>query len=248
MCSLDRPDVPVASLVRAGALFDFEPGAVRVALSRLRQEGLVESVDRGQWRLARAAEEVASHVALWREREHQVRPWEDGWIGVSTGGLSRTDRRALRRRSKALALWGFQRLRPGLWVRPDNRVQRAPEVRERLVALGLEDSAPVFEMGHLGPQQQEALRLWSGPDLTESYVQMRSELSDCAAALPDMSAEEAAREAFLLEGRVVRLLAYDPLLPEPIVDVAARSALIEQMRGFDRVTRQLWDVVLDAAA
>ncbi|HJL28646.1 MAG TPA: hypothetical protein RMI62_06225, partial [Polyangiaceae bacterium LLY-WYZ-15_(1-7)] len=46
--------LPVASLLRAGQLFDLEGGAIRVALSRLRARGLVEAPRRGHYRLAPA--------------------------------------------------------------------------------------------------------------------------------------------------------------------------------------------------
>ena len=47
-------------------------------------------------------------------------------------------------------------------------------------------------------------------------------------------------ESFRLGGEAIRLLVYDPLLPEPIVAPGERRALVEAMRRYDRLGRQAW--------
>jgi phenylacetic acid degradation operon negative regulatory protein len=47
-------------------------------------------------------------------------------------------------------------------------------------------------------------------------------------------------ETFLLGGEAVRRIVLDPLLPEPIVDTAARRALVDEMKQYDRIGRDCW--------
>jgi phenylacetic acid degradation operon negative regulatory protein len=47
-------------------------------------------------------------------------------------------------------------------------------------------------------------------------------------------------ECFTLGGQAIRLLAFDPLLPAPIVDEGQRRSLVEAMRRYDRAGRRTW--------
>ncbi len=47
-------------------------------------------------------------------------------------------------------------------------------------------------------------------------------------------------ESFRLGGEAVRQIVLDPLLPEPIVDVSARRALVEAMQRYDQIGRHYW--------
>ena len=47
-------------------------------------------------------------------------------------------------------------------------------------------------------------------------------------------------ESFLLGGRVIRQIVLDPLLPEPMVPAAERTALVDAMRPYDRAGRACW--------
>ena len=77
-----RHPVPVGALVRAGAIFDLGENCVRVALARLRTRGLVESDERGLYRLGAAAHAVNRQVRSWRSIEDAVGPWDGSWIAV----------------------------------------------------------------------------------------------------------------------------------------------------------------------
>ena len=50
----------------------------------------------------------------------------------------------------------------------------------------------------------------------------------------------AAREAFLLGNEAIHELVFDPLLPAPLVDVAARIAFIEAVVRFDAAGKIIW--------
>ena len=47
-------------------------------------------------------------------------------------------------------------------------------------------------------------------------------------------------ESFLVGGVAIRRLVLDPLLPDEIVPSAERHRLIESMRRYDRLGREIW--------
>jgi phenylacetic acid degradation operon negative regulatory protein len=233
--------MPVRALVAAGGLFGIAAGGVRVELARLLARGLVTRDERGQYRLAGGAEAVQHMVASWGRVEERMTDWTGGWIGAHVGALPRSRRRALRRRERALERLGFRALEPGLWVRPANLRGGVAEVRRQLQALGLEAAAPVFALGELDERTEARARgLWSTRALLAGYRAMRHALERSARRVAALPADRAMVETFLLGGRAIRLLAFDPLLPEPILPGAERRRLVEVMRRYDQAGRQCW--------
>ena len=232
--------MPVRALVAAGALFEIPENNVRVALARLLAAGLVVRDERGCYRIgARSA--VGAQVASWRTVESRLRPWKGAWLGVHTGGLSRTDRRALARRHRALRFTGFHSLAPGLEVRPDNFVDGVDGMRARLAALGLEPAAPVFVLDDLDAATEARARgLWDTTALAATYRELRNAVERSEAHLATLPLERAMVESFLLGGRAIHAIALDPLLPEQIARAADRTALVAAMRRYDRAGRHVW--------
>ena len=221
--------------------FDISENSVRVALVRLSSDGLIEAADRGHYRLTAAAHELADDVATWRTAEQRMRPWNGQYIAVHCGALGRTDRTALRRRDRALDMLGFRELDRGLHVRPDNIEQDIDAVRRRLYKLGLEQEAGVFVVSAFDAARERRLRkLWDGKALNRSYRSQRASLERWLARAPKLDRETAAREAFLVGGSAIRAVVFDPLLPEPLVDTAARHAFVETVRRFDRCGQAIW--------
>jgi phenylacetic acid degradation operon negative regulatory protein len=230
-------------------LFGIRENNVRVALVRLSAAGLVEAASRGSYRLGPQASTLSSDVALWRSAEERVCEWQGAWLVVSAGALSRSDRVALRARERALALVGFRLLDSHLFVRPDNLTGHAAMVRERLYKLGLDAQAPVFSVQDLDPlREYQARRLWKGEVLNASYRQTREKLEDWMQRVDLLDLETAAREAFLLGNDAIRQLVYDPLLPEPLVDVVERRAFTATVKRFDDVGRTIWRRLLQLLA
>jgi len=248
LLSVQSPDelLAVRTLVDAGAIFDHSPSAMRVALSRLRADALVEAPERGWYRIAESGRELATHVGGWRRVRERVRPWEGGWIGVAAA--TGRDRQASRLRRRALELHGFEPLRRGLQIRPANLALSLGDLRERLVALGLDEDTPVFRIDDLGPSREEALALWDGRAIDAEIAGLRRSLRRATKAIRRQSPRRAARTTFLAGGAVLRHLAFDPLLPAPIVDVEARHALADEMRAFDELGRACWREALHLEA
>ena len=240
LSTLRRGSMPVAALVQAGALFDLAEGGIRVALTRLVADGRVERDERGCYRLGAAAAPVQARVAGWRALDRRTRAWSGRWLGVAAPDAS-ARRGAGRDAARALRLLGFASLAPGLRVRPDNLRGGVAGVRDALRDLGLPAAIPVFALSGLDDDTDARARdLWDGDALSEAYSAARRELAASAARLPGLPAERAMTESFRLGGRVLQQLLLDPLLPAPLVDEAARAALLDAMRDYDRLGREAW--------
>ena len=228
-------------LIASCALFAIRENSVRVALVRLTADGLIEPAGRGAYRLGPRAAVLADDVATWRSAEERVRDWTGGWTVVHVGTLGRSNRVKLRARDRALAMLGLRELERGLYVRPDNLAGGVEEVRSRLNRLGLDADAAVFVAMDFDAQREaRARRLWNGEALTQTYRSTRLELERWQAQVESLDNETAAREAYLLGNDAIRLLVFDPLLPEPLVDVSERRALAAAVRSHDQVGRTLW--------
>lgn len=234
------------------ALFGIRENSVRVALARLAARGMIEAVERGQYRLGPNAQALAGDVAAWRDVEHRVRHWDGGWIVVHVGALARSDRTALRTRERALGLLGLRELDAGLFVRPDNLAGGVSAVRQRLARLGLGAEAAVFVAHELDDARGDrAAKLWDAAELDRGYRATRelleSWLARWSADKPSLSIEAAARESFLLGNDAIRRIVFDPLLPAPLVDVDERRAFVDAVRRFDSVGHSIWRRFLLAA-
>ncbi len=234
-------EVPAAVLVAAASLFRVSDVNVRVTLARLVAAGTLELGGRGLYRLGENARALTNQVTSWRELEKQVRRWDGAWACVHTGDLGRGDRSELRRRERALRLLGFRALTPTLEMRPDNLEGGVAALRERLVALGAPEGAIVFRSTDLDARTEARARaLWDGKRLTTSYRHARERMDRWLVAAQDLAPETAAREAFLFGGDVLRQILFDPRLPEPLVDVAERRAMVDAAKRFDAYGRRLW--------
>jgi len=233
--------IPVRALVQAGAIFSLAENGVRVELARLLARGVIERDERGSYRVAARAAAVQRHVRAWGRVEERMTPWTGGWIGVHTGALKRSDRRAARQRRRAFDFLGLRELDPGLWIRPDNLRGGVAEVRHQLEGLGLDAAATVFALDALDDATEaRARRLWDVAALRAAYRRLRAAIAASERRIPRLAAERAMVETFTLGGRAIRELVLDPLLPEPIAPATERRALVEAMRRYDRVGRDCW--------
>ncbi|GHG99563.1 PaaX family transcriptional regulator C-terminal domain-containing protein [Pseudodonghicola xiamenensis] len=239
---VDGGILSVAEAVRACALFDISENNVRVTLARLTQSGRTESIDRGLYRLGPNGRQLGADVAAWRSAEDRLTDWSGRWIATATGGLPRSDRKALRARARALSMLGMRELDHGLYLRPDNLLGGVAAVRDRLIALGLGPEAAVFRASGFDPDREaRALSLWHPDTSEESYRDGAARLTRWlyrqAEGLP---LEQAARESYLLGDAAIRRIVFDPMLPAPLADEAARHAYIDTAKRFDDTGRAIW--------
>jgi len=241
LSTLRRGTMPVAALVEAGQIFGLADNNVRVALARLLAAGSIERDARGCYRLGPTAVPVREQVVSWRHIDQRIRTWEPGrWLVVDTGTVQGSAG-ARKRRERALRFLGFAELRPGLAVRPANLRESPEQTGAQLLALGLESDALVGVLTHLSPDiEVRAAGLWDADALADGYRSSKSALASSEQQLPQLGEGEAMVESFVLGGRVMRQLIFDPLLPEPIVPAAERSALVAALRHYDRLGRACW--------
>jgi len=237
----DKP-MTARDAILAGSLFNISENSLRVTLARLSAAGLIEVAERGTYRLGPAAIDFAGDVATWRTVESRLRVWQGSYIVVHCGALGRSDRAALQRRERALQMMGLRLLERGLSIRPDNIEADLDEVRQRLYKLGLDRNAAVFRASGLDPEREAVVRqLWNGQVLTRTYRQLRVELEAWLARADQLPLDAAAREAFILGGKAIHQLVFDPLLPEPFVDTRERHAFIQAVHHFDETGRAIWN-------
>lgn len=228
--------------VAACALFGIRENSVRVTLARLSAAGLVEAIDRGEYRLGPAAARLADEVAAWRGAERRVREWNGAWIAVHVGELGRSHRAALRARDRALGMLGLRELDRGLFLRPDNLAGGVAAARKRLLKLGLGHGAAVFVARDFdAARERRAAALWDGRALTHAYRETRAQLEDWLARAGSLSLEHAARESYVLGNAAIRQLVFDPLLPAPLVDVQARRDFVDAVLRFDAAGHAIWN-------
>jgi phenylacetic acid degradation operon negative regulatory protein len=232
---------PAAMLIAAAELLGIEANAVRVTLTRLVADGTLEPAGRGVYQLGKPTRALTSQITSWRELEKQVRAWDGSWACVHFTPGSTADRAGARRRKRALGLLGFRMFDRTLALRPNNLEGGITELRERLYALGVEESAIVFIATELDDAtEHRARRMWAAERLTHGYVQLRERIERWLDTIDELPLRTAAREAFFFGGDVLRKIMFDPRLPEPLVDVAARRALLDAAKRVDATGRKLW--------
>ena len=236
-----KPRLTAGNLVAAGTLLGIDAGAIRVALGRLVKRGVLEPEQRGVYRLGPRGAELHRRVQAWHRVEDQVAPWTGGWIGVFTAHLGRSEKSGLRARERALRLKGFAEAREGLSVRPSNFRASVPALRTELVELGLDGDALVLDIGTGDSVHPfDAASLWDLAELEARYRSNCERLEASVARLPALNVHAAARETLLVGRAVMRDILRDPLLPEELVDTAARRRMIDAMKAYDRVGKDRW--------
>jgi phenylacetic acid degradation operon negative regulatory protein len=231
-------------LSRAGGLFGMEPTAIRMAVTRLVKEGLLESVERGVYATGPKAAAFTAEISDWRGAPDRTRPWKGGWIGVITNHLGRTDRKDLRARMRALRLYGFAQAEGGLWVRPDNLRLSLGALRAALIRIGLQEDAMLVIISETAmPAGVNWRNLWSTDDLRATYegaiAAMQASRQAAASLLPDA----AARETLLIGQSVIRTINLDPLLPEDIGDAALFRQMVTEMDAYDLFGKTCWEKI-----
>jgi phenylacetic acid degradation operon negative regulatory protein len=240
LSTLRGRSAPVRFLVAAAEIFDIDPNATRVAVTRLLACGLIERDERGAYRTGGAAAPILKRLNSWRSIEKRTRIWDGTWIGATPDACCCSkDTRAASVR--ALEFTGMREFSPGLWIRPDNLEGGLSAAREALQALRLPESCPVFRIEDFDEAGDARARsLWNAKAIGESYRSLAADLDRSAAELPSMDERRAMAESFLLGGEAIRRIVLDPLLPDAIVPNGARDALIRTMIAYDAVGRRCW--------
>ena len=221
------------SLVSAGELFGYTANTVRVNLSRLMARGLIDSPERGLYRLTRQTDALNQFVERWRDGEARVRPWD------GTTWLFAHLQEEAAKSIWALDALGFRPVRTNLFGRPSNLSLDRTELRTLAQSIGLEADVLLLEST---PEGSTAAwqRRWQPGELDTTYRGSLARLHASAAALPNMTLDEARLECFRLGGEMIHLLAKDPLLPDAWLDAEPRRQLWQAMLAYDAQGKDIW--------
>ena len=94
---------------------------------------------------------------------------------------------------------------------------------------------------------ERAGKLWDAAALDAHYRDTTARLTAWLEGARALPLERAARESFELGHAAIRSLVFDPLLPAPLVDAAARSRFIKTVARFDDAGKAVWQRFLTRA-
>ena len=240
--STDSDRQIIARLIHAGALFDIEPATIRVAATRLLKDGLLESPERGVYVPGPKAKALTRRVQQWRDVAGKMVDWNGDWLVALTHPLGRRDRRQLRTRERALALFGYQEAEAGLWVRPANLARALEAHREDLVGIGADDTLAVLRVSAMAaPGMGDWRALWSAQALESSYRAAIRAMTESLDRLPVLDTADAARETLLIGQAAIRTINFDPLLPPELGNQTLFLEMAAMMRTYNQAGIACWN-------
>lgn len=241
MSGTDAAPQTIARLIGAAALFGIEAATLRVAVTRLLKEGLLESPDRGIYRPGPRARALTRRVQTWQTVRDRMTAWDGGWLIALTHDLGRTDRKQLRARERALALFGYREAGGAMWVRPANLAGALDDHRAELTGIGADEDITLLKVsGVAAPTAPDWPALWPPDDLARAYATALEAMQQSRARLSGLGKDEAARETLLVGQAVIRLINFDPLLPPELGPQAEFLRVVDAMRAYNDIGQKCW--------
>lgn len=233
----------IGHLIHAGALFGIEAATLRVAVARLLKEDLLESPERGIYLPGAKSRALKRQVEGWQTVASRISPWQGDWLVAITHHLGRRDRKQLRLRERALALFGYREAEASLWVRPANLSRACDDHRADLISLGADEDLLILRVSQTAlPRPQDWPSLWSAADLERSYQQAISDMTTSQARLSQISAADGARESLLIGQAVIRAINFDPLLPPELGNHALFLDMVAAMKRYNQAGKRCWAI------
>lgn len=237
----EPPVYTIQQLLKAGEALGIGESAMRSALSRLTREGQVENVQRGLYGIGPKGRPLQDRLLSWRAHVHPPRTWSGGWYLAIAGAADRADRTVWRRTLRALRLQGFAEAEPGIWARPDNTDASLDDFRRILSAIGGAPSLLLLRATEMDEHRlKDWRRLWSVPEMQARYREMQKLMLDSTRDLGRKSVADAAAETLLIGRTGVRILHFDPALPEELCPSEFRRKMTETMITYNRRGTKLW--------
>lgn len=228
-------------IVLAAQLFEIRDNNIRVALTRLSADGLIQSAGRGVYSLTEQAKQISSPTMTQSKTLMATRSWSGHYLAVHTGALGRVDRTALKRRERTLRLNGFRELQADLFIRPDNLAENFASTHDRLIHTGLESQAAMFVVSNFDEHSHKKIpTLWDCIALNDRYQKTSTHIQQWLSTMNELDLETATREALLIGRQAIPLLMTDPVLPDFFVDTAAREQFSLDVLQLDHVGHELW--------
>lgn len=226
--------VKTADLEVAAAQLEIDPGQVRVALSRLRNQGKIEAERRGVYRLSQAVQFRQTALGTWRERLDRLAPWDGSYFVALTSWLPKSNRKAARARTRALKRLGFREHHPGVALRPANLSLELDDMADLMVRLGFDEAGDILTASQVTFDPRGH---W------HESIDYRGRAETLARGLRELHEDDSvhgAVTAFRTANHFIREAVRDPLLPDAWVDAEARKAFWEALIAYDAYGRSLW--------
>ncbi|WP_151742818.1 PaaX family transcriptional regulator C-terminal domain-containing protein [Acinetobacter sp. TUM15113] len=233
--------ISIKQIIVAARLFEISENSIRVAVTRLSGDGVIEAIERGTYQFTLQSHEWANVMLNRKHGTKQTKMWNQHYLAVFTGELGRVDRTALNRRERALKHFGFKELEQGIYIRPDNLVISFEQLFAELQVSGLEASAKICQISHFDTMTVDRIpKLWATQNLNQNYEKYNHMIQTWLSTVHQLSLEEAARESLLLGRQTISLLMNDPLLPESFVDVQLREQFAQSVQQLDQTGLEAW--------
>ncbi|CAM4257671.1 hypothetical protein F901_02525 [Acinetobacter dispersus] len=233
--------ISIKQIIIAARLFEISENSIRVAVTRLSSDGVIEAIERGVYQFSLQSHEWANVMLNRKHGIKQTKVWGNQYLAVFTGELGRVDRTALNRRERALKHFGFKELEQGIYIRPDNLVITFDQLISELKTSGLENSAKICQIGHFDAHTLVLIpTLWPTQTLNLNYEKYSQMIQKWLSTVDQLSLEDAARESLLLGRQTISLLMNDPLLPEGFVDVQLREQFAQSVQQLDQTGLDAW--------
>src|SRR5215469_6266829 len=227
-------EMPARVIVDTAAAIGFTEQSVRMALTRIVEDGVAVSIGRGVYKLAPSGDAMRREVRKWRNITDSTKAWTGGWVAIYDAPIRRSDRAALRRHEQALRLRGFRELVAGLALRPANLRDSTGELRAQLQALGLHREALVALMNDLDDATRaRAMELWDTKALLDTYQQLMRAMNASTRRVESLPLAVAAGETLVLGRDVLRHINLDPLLPAELMPERPLRDLVRTMNAYD---------------
>lgn len=237
-----------SDLMKAAYVFDIEPTSMRMATSRLVKTGILSSPDRGRYTIGPAGAGLDEVSRDWVKMDQRTTPWDGAWITVHLAHLGRVDRAAVRQRERALVLHGFAKAEHGLWVRPGNLAAPLGDLAKRMTSLGLEASS-IFQKSSeiIGKFVTQPHELWDRETIETGYESALHAMQKSLSDLDGKNLKDRAEESLRIGSATIRLLTFDPLLPETLINTALREEVHRTMLSYDDAGQRAWSDYLSAS-
>ena len=214
---------------------------MRVTIARLNKNGVLTSHSRGFYSASIKSLIVENELWNWRSGQQITTAWNNQYYAVACQSLGRSDRTSLKRREKALLLMGFAPMEKDLYIRPTNLIFKPYQVQSKLNTLGLEKNAKFFTITDINvPHEQLISELWQTTVIMQQYKEQKETLGEWMKNQHHLNQEQKLIESYLLSKRAVRIIFFDPLLPDPYVTGQARESFVDMARRFERNGFGLW--------
>lgn len=87
LLGLQGREISIKQIIIAARLFEISENSIRVAVTRLSSEGVIEAIERGVYQFTNQSREWADVMLNRKNGIKQTKPWNQQFIGVFTGAL-----------------------------------------------------------------------------------------------------------------------------------------------------------------